>query len=56
MYEFIQMLSNFLSRVMNVLGTAIFDIGGVVVSLSDILLGFLALSIVITVFWKGARA
>ena len=56
MYNFFQILGNFLSNIFSVLNSAVFDIGGVSVSLTDILLGFLALSIIITVFWKGAKA
>lgn len=55
MYSFFELLGTFFSNIFSVLNTAVFDIGGVVVSLSDILLGFLGLSIIITVFWKGAR-
>ena len=55
MTGFLQLLSNFFNGIFAVLNVHLFDIGGVNVTLSEILLGFLALSLCISVFWKGAR-
>ena len=55
MYAFIQMVGNFFANIFNLLNTVSFYFGGVTVSYSELLLGFIGISIVITVFWKGAR-
>ncbi len=55
MFDFIVLISNFFSNIIDVLKTAVFNLGGVTVSLVDIIIGFVVLSIIITVFWKGAR-
>lgn len=39
----------------NVLSSVSFSIGGLSVSLTQILLGFICMSIIISFFWKGAR-
>lgn len=56
MYKFIELVRNFYGAVFNVLDTYLFEFDGMSVSIMDILLGFIIVAIVISVFWKGARA
>ena len=39
----------------NALSAVIFDFYGIDVSLTQIILGFICMSIIISFFWKGAR-
>lgn len=39
----------------NALSAVSFSIGGLSVTLTQIILGFICMSIIITFFWKGAR-
>lgn len=55
MFQFLEMITQYFGNLFNLLDDYSFDFGGVNASLLSILLGFLALSILISVFWKGAR-
>lgn len=55
MFDFFNLLAEFFKNIFGVLNTAIFNLGGVTVSLGSLLLGFVALSMVISFFWKGAK-
>lgn len=39
----------------NALSSVSFSIGGLTVNLTQIILGFICISIIISFFWKGAR-
>lgn len=56
MEKFFQMIVDFMISVWNLLGTVAFTINGMSVSFSALIFAFLLISIVINVFWKGARA
>lgn len=56
MYNFILLLFDFMHNIFRLLSQPVFNIGGVDVTLTEIFLGFMALSMLITVFWKGSRA
>lgn len=55
MSEFITFLKDQLIDISNMLDMFSFDIFGVTVSIFELLLGFLVMSIIICLFWKGAR-
>lgn len=56
MVQAIDSIINFMSSILDKLDQYQFQAFGFPVSILDILVGFLAMSIVIGVFWKGARA
>lgn len=55
MLQWVDFLTVQFNNFFNLLNQIRFDIVGVQVGFADILLGFLILSIVATVFWKGAH-
>lgn len=56
MEKFFEMIVDFMISVWNLLDAVVFTIGGMSVSFSALVFAFLLISIVINVFWKGARA
>lgn len=50
-----QFLFSQLQSFYNVLSTVTFELYGITVSLTQIILGFICMSIIISFFWKGAR-
>ena len=56
MEKFFEMIVDFMISVWNLFGTVVFTINGMSVSFSALVFAFLLISIVINVFWKGARA
>lgn len=56
MYLFFQWLANSLGSIVSVLNRYVFDFGGINASLFDILVGMVVISLVVAVFWKGARS
>lgn len=56
MYDFFELLRDFYGDIFSALDYHIFLFDGMPVTLYDILLGFIIVAIVISVFWKGARA
>ncbi len=55
MQEFFTSILDFFSDIFVVLGSYRFNMYGVTVSIFDILLALLVTSMVISVFWKGAK-
>lgn len=55
MYNFFEFIADFLNDLVDALNMYAFNIGGISVTLWGILLGFLCLSIIISLFWKGGR-
>ena len=55
MWESILFISDYLQGGIDVLDRYSFDFGGFVITLPQIIFGLFAVSIVVTVFWKGAR-
>lgn len=55
MYEFFIFFRDCLADISGMLRSFSFSIGGISVSLLDLFLGFIAMGIIISVFWKGAR-
>lgn len=55
MGEFFDWLISALSSLASLLDSYRFSFGGLSASLFEIFLGFVAISMVITIFWKGAR-
>lgn len=55
MIEFIEFIANFYNQFIAMFEQHPINVGGINVSLIEILLGFLVLSIVTTVVWKGAK-
>lgn len=56
MYAFFQWLADSFGSIVSLLNRYSFDFGGFYVTLFDILVGMIVLSLVIAVFWKGARS
>lgn len=56
MWEFLVFFRDCIVQITDMLDDVIFDIGGVNATLLDLFLGFIALGIVISLFWKGSRA
>lgn len=55
MYEFILFFRDSIVTITDMLSSFYFSFGNINVSIFDLLLAFLALGIIISVFWKGAR-
>lgn len=55
MYEFIQFLVLQLNNVISVCNSYRFNIGSVSVSFIEIMIGFVALSMIVSIAWKGAK-
>lgn len=55
MMQFITWFINGFEDIGNLLNNYTFPIGALNVSILDILIGFIALALVIAVFWKGAH-
>lgn len=55
MWEFVLWLKNAFNALVNTFNAYHFSFGGIDVTLYEIMLGLLCMSIVISVFWKGAR-
>lgn len=55
MTEFIRFIKDGIIDISSMLNDFEINISGMEVSLFELFLGFVALSIVISVFWKGAR-
>lgn len=56
MVEFLDFIINGIKSVANLLDYHSFYIAGLSVSILDLLIGFVCLGIIITVFWKGAHS
>lgn len=56
MYAFFEWLANAFGSIVSLLNRYIFDFGGIQATLFDILVGMIVISLVIAVFWKGARS
>lgn len=50
------LIFRFWQSLFNLLNGAVFDIGGFEVSLGGLIIAFLILGMVISVFWKGGQA
>ncbi len=55
MLEWIDFLTLQFAKMYNLLNSMVLNVGGINVGFMDVIIGFLALSIVVTVFWKGAH-
>lgn len=55
MAQFIDFLFDMISSLVSVLDTVVFDIYGLRVSYFDLLISFVALCIIVAVFWRGVR-
>ena len=55
MQEALSFLFSSLRDFYNALSSVSFSIGGLSVTLTQVILGFICMSIIITFFWKGAR-
>ena len=55
MWEFIQWLSDRLYVITAYLNTVKFEVAGLQVGYFNLILGFVVLGFIISVFWKGAR-
>lgn len=55
MTEILRFFGNMWSIILGLLDLYTFDIGGTKFSLFEILLGFVLVSMAITIFWKGAK-
>lgn len=55
MFQAIQWFRDALLDISNLLDSYTFTIAGMSISLFELLLGFFALSVIISVFWKGGR-
>ena len=49
-------LASAFGSIVSLLNRYIFDFGGIQATLFDILVGMIVLSLVVAVFWKGARS
>lgn len=56
MYAFFQWLVSAFGSIVSLLNRYSFDFGGIQATLFDILVGIIVLSLVVAVFWKGARS
>lgn len=56
MWEFIVFFRNCIVSITDMLDGVVFKFGAMNVSLFDLFFGFIALGIIISVFWKGSRA
>lgn len=56
MWSFILWIRDSFISLSTMLNAFHFNIAGMSISLLDIMIGFLAMGIVISVFWKGARS
>lgn len=55
MWDFILFIRDGLAQITGMLDTVNFNFAGVNVSFFDLLIGFIAMGIIIAVFWKGSR-
>ena len=55
MYDFILFFRDSIAQISGMLDSFYFNFGGIHVSIFDLFVGFIAMGIVISVFWKGAR-
>lgn len=55
MWQFIQFIKTSLAQITGMLDKFSFDLGGINVSIFDLLIGFIGFGLIISVFWKGAR-
>lgn len=55
MIQFVEFLSNFYNQFIGMFNQHRIDVGGISVSPIEILIGFLILSIITTIVWKGAK-
>lgn len=55
MSTFFDLVFNFMHNFVATLGSYKFNFYGLNVSIVDIILGFIVMSMVVSVFWKGAR-
>ena len=55
MWQFVLWLKSALNLIASVFNAYHFSFGGIDVTLYEIMLGCLCMSIVVAVFWKGAR-
>lgn len=56
MYDFFVLIANFWQSIINLFDEYKFGIGPYSVSYFSIVFAFLAISLVISVFWKGAKS
>lgn len=55
MWDFVVFLRDRFADITDMLDSFDFVIAGMTVSIFDLLFGFIAMSIIITIFWKGIR-
>lgn len=55
MWEFVKFLRDRIADITDMLDSFDFVIAGMTVSIFDIFFGLIAMSIIITIFWKGIR-
>lgn len=56
MIDVVKFLRDYLIDIAELLDVYCFDIQGINVSIFDLFIGFIVLSLVVSIFWKGARA
>lgn len=55
MWNWILFLRDRVVDITDILNSYYFDIAGISVSILDLIIGFILMGIVLSVFWKGAR-
>lgn len=55
MWEFILFLRDSIADITGMLDSFSFNMGGMNVTLFDLIIGFLAMGLIVAVFWKGSR-
>lgn len=55
MFEFVKFFRDCIADITDMLNAYTFEIAGMTVSIFDLLFGFVAISIIISIFWKGVR-
>lgn len=55
MYHFFEILGDFYSDILFLLNRSQFEFAGVDVSIGHILLSFISVSMIVSIFWKGAK-
>lgn len=55
MWQFILFLRDSIAGITGMLDGVSFNMGGMNVTLFDLIIGFIAMGLVVAVFWKGSR-
>ena len=55
MWEFILFIRDGIASITGMLDSYKFNFGGISVSLFELFIGFIAMGLIIAVFWKGSR-